>query len=303
MAHVADRVLARALPWVPQRIVAAVARRYIAGTTLEEAMGVVEKLAAQNMRATLDILGEHVETAVEAQRVAQAYVAAVRALAQRELPAGVSVKLTHIGLGIDPALAEAGLRRIAQAARDVGRFVRVDMEDSRWTSKTLALVAALRKAGFDNVGCVIQAYLFRSEADVEQIVRTGGDVRVCKGIYREPPDIAYQFRPLIRDAFMRLAGRLLLCDVPVAIATHDLELIDRVCEFVEQEHIDRSLFEFQALLGVPVEATLRRLVARGYRVRVYVPYGPNWYAYSVRRLQENPRMAGEIARNLLRRQR
>jgi proline dehydrogenase len=297
------KFIAHSLPYMPKSIVGRVASRYIAGPSLDDALATVSRLAARGFCATIDVLGEDITTPEGARATAEEYTRALRELGARNLPSGVSVKLTALGVRFDPGLCEQLLGELASAAREVGRFVRVDMEDSSLTDTTLAMVATLRAAGHTNVGSVLQAYLFRTVEDVEEAVRTGGDVRLCKGIYVEPPDRAFQDRRHVNESYLVCAKRLLLSGTPVGLATHDMELITALRAFAVEHGLDKQRFEFQALLGVPIERTLGSLLEEGFRVRLYVPYGPEWYAYSLRRLRENPAMAGHVLRAMVSRQR
>jgi proline dehydrogenase len=272
-----------------------VAGRYIAGSRVEDALDAVRALAAQGCVATVDILGEHVRRPAQARSMVDAYEDLLARLEHAVLPAGISVKPTAVGLALDPALCLANLRRLAAAAARKRRFLRVDMEESTWTSATLDLVVALHE-DHPNVGAVIQARLRRSEADLQRLTASRISVRLCKGIYLEPPGIAFTDFTEIRERYLRLLDQLLEAGCFVGIATHDAFLVDQALRLVERH--GSPAFEFQMLMGVR-EALRAGLVAAGHRVRVYVPYGEDWYGYSVRRLQENPRMATQVALDLL----
>jgi proline dehydrogenase len=272
-----------------------VAGRYIAGSRVEEALDAVRDLAAQGCLATMDILGEHVDREEQALAAVEAYEDLLARIEDAALPTGISVKPTAVGLALDPALCLTNLRRLAAAAAGRKRFVRVDMEESTWTTATLSLVTKLHE-DYPNVGAVIQARLRRSEGDLELLKANRISVRLCKGIYLEPPLIAYTDFVEIRERYLRLLDQLLESGCFVAIATHDTFLVDQALRLVERHQ--PSGFEFQMLMGVR-EALRTKLVAAGHRVRVYVPYGEDWYGYSVRRLQENPRMATQVALGLL----
>jgi proline dehydrogenase len=273
-----------------------VAGRYIAGSRVEDALDAVRKLAAQGCVATVDILGEHVHRWDQALAAVDAYEDLLARLEAAALPAGISVKPTAVGLALDPARCLANLRRLAAAAAGRKRFMRVDMEESAWTSATLDLVTALHEDQ-PNVGAVIQARLRRSEGDLARLEADRISVRLCKGIYLEPPQIAYTDFTEIRERYLRLLDQLLEAGCFVGIATHDPFLVDHALRLVGRHR--PSGFEFQMLMGVG-EGLRARLVAAGHRVRVYVPYGDDWYGYSVRRLKENPKMATQVALGLLR---
>jgi proline dehydrogenase len=293
-----NAAIVRTLPLVPKPIVRRVASRYVAGETLDEALSLVASLNGEGCMATLDVLGEDVTRREETEQTVFDYRTALSEIAARRLDSNVSVKLTALGLKLDPAHCRAQFARIVESARAHGNFVRIDMEDSSVTEDTLRIFLEFRQM-YERIGIVLQAYLHRSPDDARRIAKVGGNVRVCKGIYVEPPGIAYQDRDGIRAAFMELVDLLLDASCYVGIATHDPVLVERALETIGKKKLPREAYEFQMLLGVA--GTLRRrLVADGHRLRVYVPYGEAWYAYSVRRLKENPSIAGHVLMGLFR---
>ena len=260
--------------------------RFVAGTTLDAAVAAVRALNDTDASVTLDILGESVDDRASADRAAAAYVEAIDRIAADGLDANVSIKLTQMGLdlGIEECLAviepvvEAGLRHVI--------FVRIDMESSAYTDATLEVVRRLRAVGRD-VGPVIQAYLHRSPDDVDRLAQDRVRTRICKGAYAESQEVAHQERAAVGDAFVRLSERLLEADAYPGVATHDPEMIERVGDFARARGIGRDRFEYQMLFGVRRDLQ-RDLLAKGHRVRVYVPYGTEWYPYFMRRLAERP---------------
>jgi proline dehydrogenase len=278
-----DRALVRLLPAVPKPVVQLFSSRYIAGSTLEDAVAVVRRLNAEGMLATVDVLGEEIAHADEARAIARAYLDVFEAIERERLEANVSVKLTALGLELSYELCKENVLEVLAQ----GRFVRIDMEDSTTTDATLRLYRELRESGHDNVGIVLQAYLRRTLDDVRALADLKPDVRLCKGIYVEPPSLAYTDAGSVRTSFVQCLDALLETGAHVAVATHDERLIG--------EALRRNVPELQMLLGVR-EDRARELVAEGRRLRVYVPFGEQWYAYSLRRLQENPAMATTIAR-------
>jgi proline dehydrogenase len=278
-----DRALVRLLPAVPKPVVQLFSSRYIAGSTLDEAVGVVRRLNGEGMLATIDVLGEEITHADEARAIARSYLDVFAAIERERLDANVSVKLTALGLKLSYELCRENLLDVLAQ----GRFVRIDMEDSTTTDATLRLCRELREAGHDNVGVVLQAYLRRTLDDVRGLADLVPNVRLCKGIYVEPPSLAYTDADSIRASFVQCLDALLDAGAYVAAATHDETLI--------RAALDRGVPEFQMLLGVR-EDRARELVAAGHPLRVYVPFGEQWYSYSLRRLQENPAMATAIAR-------
>jgi proline dehydrogenase len=278
-----DKAIARLLPAVPKPVVQVFSSRYIAGSTLAEAVRVVRDLNARGMAATIDVLGEEITSEAEARAIAREYRHVFSEIDAERLDSNVSVKLTALGLKLSYELCKENVRGVLAQ----GNFVRIDMEDASTTDDTLRLYRELRAEGHENVGVVLQAYLRRTLDDVRALADLTPNVRLCKGIYVEPPSIAYTDAESVRTSFLQCLDALLAGGAYVAAATHDERLI--------RAALERNVPEFQMLLGVR-EDRARELVAAGHRVRVYVPFGEHWYGYSLRRLQENPAMAGTIAR-------
>jgi len=274
-------------------------RRFIAGETLEDALGVVADLNRRGLLASLDLLGESTTTADDARRAAAAYGAVLDAVHRRGLRAGISVKLSQLGLDLSVDLAEDLLRGIASAARERHRFVRVDMEDSARLPATLDVFERVWDDGFHNTGIALQAYLYRTPQDVERYLARGVSIRLCKGAYAEPAAIAFPRKADVDRQFARLIERLLAEGTNPAIATHDERLIVQAKTFARAHAIPPDRFEFQFLHGI--RRDLQEALAReGFRVRVYVPFGPQWYPYFMRRLAERPANVLFIVRHLLR---
>jgi proline dehydrogenase len=291
-----NRAIVAAMPLVPRPIVRRIASRYVAGETLEEALETVRALNAEGCMATLDVLGEDVEREDEADVAVAEYLRALEGIAARALDCNVSVKLTALALKLDPERCRREFARIVEGARRHGNFVRIDMEDSSVTEETIRIFTEAHRS-YERVGVVLQAYLRRSLGDAERAAESRANVRVCKGIYVEPPEIAFQDREEIRDSFSAMVDRLLEGGAYVGIATHDPVLVRRARTTIGRLHLRREAYEFQMLLGVA--AGLRRqLVAAGHRLRVYVPYGRAWEGYSMRRLKENPAIAGHVLRGI-----
>jgi proline dehydrogenase len=288
-----DRALVSVLPAVPKPVVQLFSARYIAGSTLADAVQVVRRLNAAGKLATIDVLGEETANADEARAIAGQYHDVLARLDEEQLDANVSIKLTALGLELDLELCRENLEAIVVDAAARGRFVRIDMEDSSTTDRTLALHRRLRNEGHDNLGVVLQAYLRRTLDDVPGL----DNVRICKGIYLEPADIAFQEFDEVRASYVRCLEALVAQGAYVGIATHDEHLIGAALRVVDEAGLPPDRYEFQMLLGVRPDRA-DELVAAGHRLRVYVPFGTDWYEYSVRRLQENPKIAGYVARDL-----
>jgi len=285
-----DRAIVRLLPAVPKPVVQRLSSRYIAGPTLDDAMRVVRALNAARKLATIDVLGEEITNADEARAIAGQYHDVLARIDEEGLDSNVSVKLTGLGLELDYDLCRDNLESVVVDAHARGNFVRIDMEDSSTTERTLQLYRELRREGHENLGVVLQAYLRRTLDDVPGL----GNVRLCKGIYVEPPAIAYRDFDEVRANYVRCLEALVDQGTHVGIATHDEYLIGQALRLIRAAALPPERYEFQMLLGVRPERA-DQLVADGHRLRIYVPYGTHWYEYSMRRLQENPKIAGYIA--------
>jgi proline dehydrogenase len=289
-----DRTIVRVLPVVPRSVVRRISERYIAGTDVADACRVVKELNAEGKMATIDVLGEEISSRRETLDIVRAYHDVFEAIQRERLDSNVSVKLTGLGLNLAYELCWKNLERVVRHAAESGNFVRIDMEDSSCTTETLSLYRELREAGLDNVGVVLQAYLRRTIRDIRELAPLRPNVRLCKGIYVEPPLIAFQGFEEVQANFVRCLQELLRGGSYVGIATHDEWLISEGQRLVAEHALAREQYEFQMLLGVR-EIAADKLVRDGHRMRIYVPFGDHWYSYSVRRLQENPKIAGYIA--------
>jgi proline dehydrogenase len=289
-----DRAIAKVLPAVPKPVLRLLSQPYIAGPRLEDAIGVVRRLNAEGKVATVDVLGEEITNAAEARNIAGAYFQVLARIESEKLDANISVKLTALGLELDRDLCRENLEEVVEDARVRGNFVRIDMEHSSITDATLELYRELRAAGRENLGVVLQAYLRRTREDARGL----DNVRLCKGIYAEPREVAYQDADEIRTSFVDTLDVLLEQGSYVAVATHDEALIQETERRVRERGLAPDRYEFQMLLGVRARRG-DELVRAGHRLRVYVPYGTHWYQYSLRRLQENPKIAGYVAADTL----
>jgi proline dehydrogenase len=290
------------------------ASRFVAGEQLEDAIAVVRALNARNINATLDHLGENTTNAVEAERATQDILAIFDAIDRAGVHSNVSIKLTQIGLAVDQELCAENLKRIIEYARQKNNFVRIDMEDSPWVDATLGLYHQMRSAGLDNTGVVIQAYLYRSEKDLAQVIHFGGRVRLCKGAYKEPGDVAYPSKGDVDKNYDMLAAMLIdgacASHTPLvnsdgrfppipAIASHDTVRIQAAKAYALQVGLPKEALEFQMLYGIRRDLQ-EQLAEEGYPVRVYIPFGSEWYPYFVRRLAERPANLWFFISNFLR---
>jgi proline dehydrogenase len=290
-----DRAVVTLLPAVPKRVVRTISSRYIAGSELADALRAVAELNADGKLATVDVLGEEVSDETEAAAIAAEYVAALDAFERDHLDANVSIKPTGVGLKLGYDLCKRNVEAVIAAAEPTNRFVRIDMEDSSTTDETLRLFRELRDEGHGRVGPVLQASLKRTVSDAATLA--GASVRLCKGIYVEPESIQFHDELAVRASFVQTLETLLDGDCYAAIATHDEWLVEQSLRLLRERGVAGDRYEFQMLLGVRPELG-DRLVADGHRLRIYVPYGRQWYEYSLRRLQENPKIAGYVAGDL-----
>lgn len=275
------------------------ASRFVAGETFETAAAELRQLNEQGLLTNTTILGEGVREPAETRAVIEDYKDVLDGIHREQLRTNLAVKPTHLGLALDEELAYENVAAITAHARGLGNFVRMDMEESRYVDPTLAVYRRLREAGSDNVGVVLQAYLYRTERDLEELLPLRPNVRICKGAYLEHPEIAYPEKRDVDAAYTRLLERALREAEFVGIATHDERMIEHAVAFTEREQIPAERFQFQMLYGVRPQLQLA-LARRGYAVLVATPFGPDWYRYLMRRLAERPANVGFLLRNLLR---
>ena len=272
------------------------AKPYVAGETTQEALKNVSKLNQKGFRATLDILGEHVLSSNFAKKITNQYCSLYKQIGNEKLDCTISVKPSHIGLNISYSEALQNMKLISQQAKDLNNFLRIDMENSLLTDHTFKLLNEC-KSITKNIGVAIQAYLFRSLNDVNNLADSEFNARICKGIYKEDSSVAFNDRLGIKNNFMLIAKSMVAKGSFAGFATHDQELIDELINWIQTEKIPKERFEFQTLFGVPMDGRLEELINEGYAVRIYVPYGPDWFDYSIRRLKENPDIAKYVMKN------
>ena len=290
-----NKLIAVSLPIVPKAIVRKVSARYIAGDTLADAVRVVRGLNSEGAMATVDVLGEYITTLAEAEVNTKYSCEVLKTIKREKIDSNLSIKLTSLGLALDKEACEKNVRNILETARDHGNiFVRFDMENSPYTTQTLELYNKLKDQF--NIGVVLQAYMRRTEDDIRDLVKKGAkNIRLCKGIYNESEDIAFKGREEIRINYLKCLELALSSGLYVGIATHDDVLVDGAKKIIKKLGLNQDQYEFQMLLGV-TEPMRRQLIKEEYRLRVYVPFGADWYGYSIRRLKENPSMAGHIVK-------
>lgn len=286
---------------MPKPVVRFFADRYIAGDTLQDGINQVKDLNAKGIIATMDVLGESITTKEEAIEAKEECLELLEAIHEHKLDANLSIKPTQFGLMIDEEFAYQQLKEVVQKAKDINNFVRLDMEDSDTTDKIINLYKRLLE-DYKNIGIVVQAYLKRTLDDVNNINKIHGHYRLCKGIYVEPEEIAFKKKQEVRDNFMAILDVMLKDGIYVGIATHDKYLVEESYKMIDQYKYSGDKYEFQMLLGVQ-EKLRDQIVADGHKMRIYVPFGKQWYAYSIRRLKENPNMAMQIFLNIFKRRR
>jgi proline dehydrogenase len=289
-----DRAIVRLLPAVPRPVVRRISDRYIAGSDIPDATRIVRKLNADAKLATIDVLGEEIINEEETRVIARAYEDVLAEIDRAQLDSNISVKPTGLGLQLDYDLCCRNLEKVVREAAERDNFVRIDMEDASTTDATLRLYRELREGGYDNLGVVLQASLRRTVSDVQALADLRPSVRICKGIYIEPPSIQFREYEAVRANYVRAMEEVLAAGCYLAIATHDEWLIDEGKRLVDEHGLQPNEYEFQMLLGVRPRLG-DALISEGHRLRIYVPFGAHWYEYSLRRLQENPSIAGYIA--------
>jgi proline dehydrogenase len=270
--------------------------RFVAGLTVDEALAACERVNGQGIAVSLDSLGESVTVETEARKSAGIYHQLLNAIASRKLNANVSLKLTQMGMDIHPSIAEQIVAELVEHAEAAGSFVRIDMEGSSYTEATIAMTEHLHARFPGRVGTVLQAYLYRTAADTERLLGEGIRIRLCKGAYKEGPEHAYPVKEDVDSNYVQLMKRMVQSDVFCGIATHDEKIVNTMLQFVKEQNVDKSAFEFQMLYGVRRDLQ-RKLTAEGFGVRVYIPFGTEWYPYFMRRLAERPANVLFLAKN------
>ena len=283
------------IPIIPKRAIWLIAKRYVAGTNVNKALEITSKLNNKGYKVTLDILGEHTKEQSLANDITNQYCDIINEISNKNLECNISVKPTHIGLDICQDTFQKNIEKLLDKSIESNVFLRLDMENSKVTSKTIKTVNKYYKKT-DTIGTVVQAYLHRSLNDIENM-DNGMNFRICKGIYKEDPSIAIQDRISINENFINILREIFKRNGYAAIATHDTSLIENCYKLIDELEIDSNQFEFQSLYGVPMNGYLQKHLDKGYKVRIYVPYGLDWYKYSIRRLKENPNIIGYVIKN------
>ncbi len=293
---VINNIIVSVVQVLPKSVVGFFSHKYIAGESLDSAVSLVKDLNAKGIYATLDVLGESVTNEEEALRAFENAMKVFDAIVEHNLKANISIKPTQLGLSFDEQFACEQIRKLVKRTNEIDNFVRIDMEDSQYTDATIKIYKSVFEE-FGNVGIVLQSYLKRSYNDTVILNKLGTNYRICKGIYVEPASLAYKDKQMIRDNFLKMLECMFKNGNYVGIATHDEYLIDKAYRLIKELNIPNNKFEFQMLLGVR-EDLRNKINNDGYKIRIYVPFGEDWYAYSIRRMQENPQIAGYIVQNI-----
>ena len=291
-----NTAIANLIPIIPKSMVGHFAKKYIAGESLQEATDAIERLNDEGYLCTVNILGEHLTDIEDSAKYVTGYKDALSTIIERNQNANISIKLSQLGMGIDDKICLRNIKELLTLATEADSFVRIDMEESTYTTKTLEFHSELLSLK-QNVGTVIQAYLRRSEADVTELSKIKANIRICKGIYVESEKIAFKDKDMIRKNFVRLLEILFKGGSYVGIATHDEHIVYEAYRVIDELGLGKEQYEFQMIYGVR-EQLRKKILDDGHQVRVYVPYGKAWYAYSTRRLKENPEIAGYIIKNI-----
>ncbi|RXQ96768.1 proline dehydrogenase [Ancylomarina salipaludis] len=296
-----NKMIAATLPYMPKKLVWLFSKRYIAGETIEDAIKASQELNAQGIKVTVDLLGEFIKDLSQATENKDAYLNIIEAFEKNNIDGNYSVKPTFFGLLIDPEICYQNIRTVVAKAAEYNNFVRIDMEDSPCVDKEIDMFRRLKKEFPKNVGLVVQAYLKRTLSDLENMMDmqngTGLNYRLCKGIYVEPAEIAYKKYEEINENYIKDLDFMLKNDIYPGIATHDKNLIQPAFDLIEKYNVSKDKYEFQMLYGVTPELR-QSIVEKGHNMRVYVPFGKDWFGYSTRRLKENPKMAMLIIKAL-----
>jgi len=296
MLKIINNIILFCLPITPKFIVRLFANKYIAGVNLMEAIKTIKKINQYNLKATVDILGEHTIDINQSKQITEQYIKLIKNISSNKLNCNISLKLTHIGSDISQDIMNYNITQIVKSSVRYDNFIRLDMENHKTTDNNIITFKKLSNRN-NNIGIVFQAYLHRTYNDIKKL-KNGSNIRLCKGIYIEPKDIVIDDPEKINENFLKLLKLAFSKNMFVGIATHDEKLIKKCCNLIDEMEVDLNQFEFQALYGVPIKNIMRRLNNKKYNMRIYVPYGQDWYKYSMRRLKENPNISKYIISNL-----
>jgi len=292
-----NNIIINTIPILPRKIVKIVSDKYVAGNEIKDAISKTKKLNDHHLHVTIDLLGEHVKDLNEVESVTKTYLKLLDEINLSSLKSNISVKPTHIGLDLSLDTFYSNALRLVKSAKEKNNFIRFDMENSSTTDSTINVFKEIHK-DFKNVGTVFQAYLKRSYTDIEKLSENKINFRLCKGIYNEDASIAYKSYNEINSNYLKIAEMAFKNGCYIGLATHDLNLTEKLYDLIEKHNVSKENFEFQILYGVPMKGWTKRHLKNNFKVRVYLPYGPQWYEYSIRRLKENPNIAKYVAKSI-----
>lgn len=292
-----NNIIIKTIPLLPKLMVKIIADKYVAGNKIKDAINKTKLLNNQDLHVTIDLLGEHVKDLNEVESVTKTYLKLLEEINLSSLKSNISVKPTHIGLDINLDTFYKNALKLVESARDKNNFIRFDMENSSTTDSTIDVFKKIHK-DYKNVGTVFQAYLKRTYSDIEKLSENQINFRLCKGIYNEDAGIAYKSYDEINSNYLKIAEMAFKNGCYVGLATHDLHLTQNLYDLIEKHNVPKENFEFQILYGVPMKGWIQRHLKNKFKVRVYLPYGPQWYEYSIRRLRENPNIARYVAKSI-----
>tara|TARA_Y100000768_G_scaffold229638_1_gene173403 strand:- start:24 stop:932 length:909 start_codon:yes stop_codon:yes gene_type:complete len=292
-----NNIIIKTIPILPRKIVKIVSDKYVAGNEIKDAISKTKKLNDRDLHVTIDLLGEHVKDLNEVESVTKTYLKLLDEINLSSLKSNISVKPTHIGLDLSLDTFYSNALRLVKSAKEKNNFIRFDMENSSTTDSTIDVFKEIHK-DFKNVGTVFQAYLKRSYTDIEKLSKNKINFRLCKGIYNEDASIAYKSYNEINSNYLKIAEMAFKNGCYIGLATHDLNLTEKLYDLIEKHNVSKENFEFQILYGVPMKGWIKRHLKNNFKVRVYLPYGPQWYEYSIRRLKENPNIAKYVAKSI-----
>ena len=292
-----NNIIIKTIPLLPKLMVKIIADKYVAGNKIKDVINKTKLLNNQDLHVTIDLLGEHVKDLNEVESVTKTYLKLLEEINLSSLKSNISVKPTHIGLDINLDTFYKNALKLVESARDKNNFIRFDMENSSTTDSTIDVFKKIHK-DYKNVGTVFQAYLKRTYSDIEKLSENQINFRLCKGIYNEDAGIAYKSYDEINSNYLKIAEMAFKNGCYVGLATHDLHLTQNLYDLIEKHNVPKENFEFQILYGVPMKGWIQRHLKNKFKVRVYLPYGPQWYEYSIRRLRENPNIARYVAKSI-----
>ena len=292
-----NNIIIKTIPLLPKLMVKIIVDKYVAGNKIKDAINKTKLLNNQDLHVTIDLLGEHVKDLNEVESVTKTYLKLLEEINLSSLKSNISVKPTHIGLDINLDTFYKNALKLVESARDKNNFIRFDMENSSTTDSTIDVFKKIHK-DYKNVGTVFQAYLKRTYSDIEKLSENQINFRLCKGIYNEDAGIAYKSYDEINSNYLKIAEMAFKNGCYIGLATHDLHLTQNLYDLIEKHNVPKENFEFQILYGVPMKGWIQRHLKNKFKVRVYLPYGPQWYEYSIRRLRENPNIARYVAKSI-----